>query len=539
MRTRHRTPAIFNLYMIDVLCCALGCVILLLLLHVYRARAYEKEAQSKADEQKAMIAKLDAERSRWAEKSDAQSAELTELKGQLKNQQQQIAKLEEERDARRADYLREKGRVADLAKKVADTEARLASARDTADKVPGLEKELKKVRDDRAAGQERLTEMEKKLVLRLREIDEAGKALEGLRKAKAALEKELEKSNKNVADLLAAKAALEKQRAAGEKKLEGLEAARALLAKTVSQRDKELTAARAFKDKHARAEERILALLKQLGERDKELKLARADLAALGGDKKDLEKSLSERARDLEAARRSIATLESDKKALQGEARRIRAEVENRFAGIELTGRRVIFLIDTSGSMNMLDLETNAPGKWKEVEKTVARLMRSLPDLEKFQVLVFAPETRYLLGRPGKWLDYDPKTSVDAVARALASQRPTGGTNLYLPLEEAFKFREQGLDTIYLLSDGLPDRGPGLTETPPARTSAQVEALTRTIRDKLKGEWNLPRIAPLPGKPRRVRINTIGFFYESPDVGSFLWALARENAGSFVGMSRP
>jgi hypothetical protein len=36
-----------------------------------------------------------------------------------------------------------------------------------------------------------------------------------------------------------------------------------------------------------------------------------------------------------------------------------------------------------------------------------------------------------------------------------------------------------------------------------------------------------------------VKINTIGFFYESPDLGSFLWALARENDGSFVGMSKP
>jgi len=37
----------------------------------------------------------------------------------------------------------------------------------------------------------------------------------------------------------------------------------------------------------------------------------------------------------------------------------------------------------------------------------------------------------------------------------------------------------------------------------------------------------------------KVRINAVGFFYESPDVGAFLWALARENDGSFVGMSKP
>jgi hypothetical protein len=37
----------------------------------------------------------------------------------------------------------------------------------------------------------------------------------------------------------------------------------------------------------------------------------------------------------------------------------------------------------------------------------------------------------------------------------------------------------------------------------------------------------------------RVRINTVGPFYEGPDLGAFLWALAREHEGSFVGMSKP
>jgi hypothetical protein len=45
--------------------------------------------------------------------------------------------------------------------------------------------------------------------------------------------------------------------------------------------------------------------------------------------------------------------------------------------------------------------------------------------------------------------------------------------------------------------------------------------------------WN-PKTAT-----QRVRINCLGFFYESPEVGAFLWALARENEGSFVGMSKP
>ena len=52
------------------------------------------------------------------------------------------------------------------------------------------------------------------------------------------------------------------------------------------------------------------------------------------------------------------------------------------------------------------------------------------------------------------------------------------------------------------------------------------------LRDALK-VWNLPQA----GRPR-VRINAIGFYYDSPDVGAFLWMLAREHDGSFVGLSQ-
>src|SRR5271163_3104435 len=38
MRTRHRIPSIFNLSMVDVLCCALGCVILLWLVNFREAK---------------------------------------------------------------------------------------------------------------------------------------------------------------------------------------------------------------------------------------------------------------------------------------------------------------------------------------------------------------------------------------------------------------------------------------------------------------------------------------------------------------------
>ncbi len=138
------------------------------------------------------------------------------------------------------------------------------------------------------------------------------------------------------------------------------------------------------------------------------------------------------------------------------------------------------------------------------------------------------------MGSDGQWIDYDAKTP-DKIGAALAATRPKGNTNMYMALDAAFRFRPQGLDTIYLLSDGLPNIGEGLSPEQ-ARTMTETQrsdALSRTVRDALKRRWNVPQSG------RKVRINAIGFFYESPEVGAFLWAMARENDGSFVGMSKP
>jgi hypothetical protein len=162
--------------------------------------------------------------------------------------------------------------------------------------------------------------------------------------------------------------------------------------------------------------------------------------------------------------------------------------------------------------------------------------MRSLPDLEQFQVIVFSERATFLLGNDDGWINYDAKATPDQVLSALAAVKPKGGTNMFAALDAAFRFRARGLDTIYLFSDGLPNIGEGITAEQ-ARTlkeAEQGEILGKYIRKKLRTEWN----APTTGS-QRVRINAIGFFFESPDVGAFLWALARENDGSFVGMSRP
>ncbi len=445
MQIRHRIPTIFNLSMVDVLCCALGCVILLWLLNLREAREralavgetseHLKSAQRYLDETRSALQTTESERDQTRRGLEAARTQLAAL-------HQQIAALRNQQS---------------------DAKERLAK----------LSREQRVLTKEKAESAEQLSALEARL------RDEEEKAGMASRRVQDLTER-----------LRSADARLKKSQA---------------LAELVPELQADLKSDRS---KLMAAESRVQALEAEAGDRKKELLLA--------GQGLDL--------------------LQRENKSLTDQVSRTRAAMENRFEGITLTGRRVVFLIDMSGSMELIDERTPSPSKWVGVRETVAKVMRSLPDLEKFQVILFSDKVSYLVGSEGQWLDFEPKTSVSRVTQALTATKPLGGTNMYIAFEAAFRLRAAGLDTIYVLSDGLPNIGPGLTaeQANNLKETEQGEILSKYIRNMLRRDWN----RTLTGRPR-VRINTIGFFYESPDVGAFLWALARENDGSFVGMSKP
>jgi hypothetical protein len=468
MQVRHRVPSIFSLAMVDVLCCALGCVILLWLLTLRQAKAHEDTAEEQNRHTAELLASARTDRDKTAEElenarkyGDRTGAALSSTRAErdaaydlAADFNERARALANERDELRKLVAAGRADAREAARKLEDVNRQLKDARATAALVPGLRADLKEARDKYASEAAMAGALEKELARRNDDLKKAGRDLQ--------------------------------------------------------LRDKELDTARMYKEKWAASAARVEAL-----------------------------------ERELAVLNKSVTSLQADKRSLLTEATRARAETlrakaaaENRFAGIELKGRRVVFLVDMSGSMELVDEKTVAPDKWREVRETVSRVMRSMPELEKFQVIVFSEEARYLLAGPGRdgWFDYDAKASPDRALAALAKIKPQGGTNMYSALESAFLLRPAGLDTIYLLSDGLPNLGAGLTADEGRRLSEaeRNDRLGKHIRRTLRLDWNRAR----PGQPR-VRINSIGFFYESPEVGAFLWALSRENDGSFVGMSRP
>ncbi len=456
MQARHKVPIVFTLYMVDVLCCALGCVILLWFLKIHEAKQRSQEAarrEQAAAETGAMLAKT--------------KATLEEIQGRLYSAQGLAESLEKDRDETQLRLTQASSRITELTKALA------AQSADAKDRLAKKSKELEEMLRDKAA-------------------------LQNLLRQKETLASESRRSADDLAALLRQTQARAKQLQMTADLVPGLRE------DAVASKEKLVT--------------------------------AQARLQTLEDELSDQKKELSGTGRTLTEANRVIESLKEDKRALEDQVVRSRLAADNRFAGIALTGRRVIFLVDMSGSMELVDENTTAPDKWTGVRETLAKVMRSLPDLEKFQVILFSDRISYLVGNDGNWLDFNPRNSVDQVTRSLAAIKPRGNTDMHVAFEAAFRFRQQGLDTIYVFSDGLPNIGAGLSPEA-ARTlkeSDRSEILSKYIRQKLRSEWNRAY-----SRQPKVRINAVAFFYESPDVGAFLWALARENEGSFVGMSKP
>ncbi|MBA4188243.1 MAG: hypothetical protein C0467_09535 [Planctomycetaceae bacterium] len=487
MRVRHKQPTLVSMWMLDVFCCALGCVTLLFLLNSRMASdeaLANKSAIGDLDTTKQKLAAVldELERTRLRLNSEEAgrvklSAALTELEGLKLKLTDEVTQLSTQLATTRTEKD-------DLAKRLATTRDEAKAAKALAD-----------------ATQVALNAAEAKVTANAKEL--------ATTRAMATDADDILRKKQKETDALA-------------KKLAEMSVTADDLSRLLRKRD----------DEKVVLSKQATDLKKQLDDLDAKTAASRKDYEATQAQIKDLTKKLTD-------ANINIVDLQGDKAKLADKFDKLQKETDARFAGIVTAGKRVVFLVDISGSMAKKDSETADPTKWPIVVETVAKVMRSVVGLEKYQVVIFSSSAKWLFGT-GDWRNYDGEKSIDDVKKALAAVKPYEDTNLHAGMEKAFSLREQGgLDVIYLFSDGLPTSGPGLTlaeqtRRPPLTEAELGEKLGKHIRKTLNDTWN----RPLAGKPR-VKIHAVGFYFESPDVGAFLWALARENEGSFVGMSKP
>jgi hypothetical protein len=518
MQTRHRIPTIFNLSMVDVLCCALGCVILLWLINFREAKrraAAAGETTKLLSATRTDLASARKELETWRRRHAQATTDLARIRQELDYSQGELESTRQKHaDALLALSQTRKG-LDESRKKHADTLANLTLTRSQMSALEEVIRSLEAKNTKAAAEIKARTREEAGLA---KKLAVAGLTLAALEKEITARKTQLVTLNSQVEDL------------------SGKLLASAELVNRLRKSEAELKLeTKDIRDKLATVDARALALARELEKGKKAQSAADRRLVDLLAENALLEQKLSARAKDLAGTKLTLVELEEGNKALRERLRLARVAAENRFAGLELTGKKVVFLIDVSGSMKMRDQNTPSPEKWPSVCETVGKVMKSLPGLTDYQVILFSDAVRYLHGSRGRWLKYEAATSPKATIQALKEFDPKGGTKMSPAFAETFKFRAQGMDTVYFFSDGLPNDDDNLSdEIANLEEGPRTVYLSNRVRHLLKTVWNRPGVAG-----PAVRINTIGFFFDSPEVGAFLWALAREHDGGFVGMSRP
>lgn len=481
MRIRHKVPTLVSMWMLDVFCCALGCVTLLFLIN-------SRMASDAADANRNALTDLTNLQRRYSllvsEYEDRKAAWDTE-RHQLRQQLDALTQAQNEL-SRRLALLRNEAQS-------------LQAQRDALQlALANAEKNAKANQQQLAAMQAQSLQAEELLRKKQQEAELLQQRLLTLQTTQEDLQRLLRTHDNE-------KTLLSRQLTDMKKQLYDLEAHRTRLQQELDR---------------VRADARQSAQLME------------SNLRAAQDRIRELNQSL-------QTAQTTIIDLQGQKARLADRLDQLQQNWEKRFAGIVTTGRRVVFLVDISGSMSKKDTNTPDPTKWPFVVETVGKVMRSIVGLEQYQVIIFSSSARWLFHDSGQWRTAQGEKSVAEVMAALREVKPHDDTNLYAAIELAFTLRPKGLDTIYLFSDGLPTSGPGLTPAdttrqPPLSELERSDKLGQYVLSTLREKWN----QPTPAQPK-VRIHSVGFYFESPDLGAFLWTLARENNGSFVGLCSP
>jgi beta-lactamase regulating signal transducer with metallopeptidase domain len=192
-------------------------------------------------------------------------------------------------------------------------------------------------------------------------------------------------------------------------------------------------------------------------------------------------------------------------------------------------GARVVILVDVSASMltktlqgveaqrnaGSAQLGTNA--KWRQLTNTVEGLTARISPSAQFQAIAYNGTARSLVaGRDGQWLAADRGT-VDQAIRTLTNETtPAGPKNLGVAFAAAAALQPPP-DTVYVVTDGLPDVGPSGQEadSQDARVQLFQDAAARA--------------------PARVPVNVILLPLEGEEIAApAYWTLALKTGGALL-----
>lgn len=191
-----------------------------------------------------------------------------------------------------------------------------------------------------------------------------------------------------------------------------------------------------------------------------------------------------------------------------------------KFFGLPVTGGSIVFVVDTSGSMNEAPAGTEVEPprgrrpdtRLRAAKEQLVAAVQAMPEESRYTLVTFAAEARTWNSEPMK----PGPQNVRSLTEVLSRLGARGSTNLFDGLSVALhlgdaRFGEEvaaKVDEIFVLSDGEPTAG----------EVQDVDTLLRIVREA--------------NKYARVRIHAV--FTGTGKGGDLLRRLAEENGGVFV-----
>ena len=304
---------------------------------------------------------------------------------------------------------------------------------------------------------------------------------------------------------------------------------------SLGQKSLEVESAKKDVDESQRKYDELFAEQRRMaGERDRTRKL-------LADTKEKLEKDQLE----LAGLRNRLRSLKSEKMHIETSFRKLRDAKEKlpkQLIGLQGNLRRVVFLVDCSGSMNRKVVPTSGdeqledPSRWEYVKSTIETWMAVLP-MDEAAIIFFGDSaSTFPLNEGFAELASERENLIEAIKVRPTPKRES--TNTLLAIQKAFSFEQ--VDTIILFTDGEPTLSP----TPSGVQILQSDLLeeNREIyeekkKSRAKEYWSqIHNFIASKENPKAIPINVValGDYFDN-SYGPNLIRLSESTGGTFMG----
>ena len=260
-------------------------------------------------------------------------------------------------------------------------------------------------------------------------------------------------------------------------------------------------------------------LNRDLTEKQQQLSLSREKLARLKGSLSNIKGQYARSQSDRDTQAIIEGQLQSAQQSLTNEMRRLQSSTtkftNNRIGGVPVDSEYIIFIIDTSGSMNQF--------AWSLVRQKIKEVLNVYPKVKGIQVMNDMGEYMFQT-YSGKWIPDTPSRR-SSINQRLSSWKPFSNSSPVEGIEAAIRrfYAKDKRISLYVFGDDF--------------SSGSIENVINTVERLNRADRS--------GK-RRVRIHAMGFpvLFNVGGMGNnvvrfaaLMRQLAENNDGTFVGLN--